>query len=888
MKINFNIEKTNFLAALNNKKQKKYHKTIGQDNVFRSSFPFEQRMMLSTQQFMELQNYIQKPRESGGQKDAILENIEKERTQRKQSKVSGVDLRRLESITLPQKGLRELHSFENSDKKLTPDKYQKDAIDAFIRGESVIVTAPTGMGKTLIAQYGIEDTIKKGKRIIYLSPLKALGNEKFTKFSEQFGNYDKNGNFINSDNVGIMTGDVVINPNAQLLIMTTEVYRNMLSSKDEEARAQTFKDFDGVIYDEFHYLGDPDRGTIWEESVINTPKHMKQMMLSATASNAQEISGWISRLNPGKKVHLNAVMENERYVPLNEYVFGYKKDRGFAIEALFTKQISPKKLLSGLSDRQKQIALELETLYNKDFATILKQHNGRGLYIDAEEFALALMSEKGLEKEKARQIAYILSDNDLKVAKDIRLNYNSKNPPLAPLLKILNKQNKTPALIFIFSKKRCKEELDEVPQKLGTLLTPVESKKVLESVKEARENGIYLGSSFDEEYLPKLLMGYAIHHAGMLPAYKSLIEKLSREGLVKACFATETMLAGINMPFKTTVFTSADKFDGRSVVTITPATYKQGSGRAGRRGIDDVGNVIVCPKSEYDFSVFKDIILSKDTKIRSSLNLTYATLLQRPILNNLDDFIAKSFLSYQANEPVRTRGPQKALDNSYTSYHSSAVREVKQDAKRKLNYLEEKGYVQCQNGIYSLTEKGETAKNIYGINQILLTELISDPKYTQDLRPEELAALMTVFADVKDDRPKTTFDDDMIDTAQKLSPAIALAEDLAREQGARRIDSEIKMSTNLVPAVLNFAYMSDCNREECVTLWREIFDELKSQYLIMHEGDLLRVFNGTMDLLKTICEVSDNPELVKKAQMAINCLKKPPLTDILEYELNIK
>ena len=147
---------------------------------------------------------------------------------------------------------------------------------------------------------------------------------------------------------------------------------------------------------------------------------------------------------------------------------------------------------------------------------------------------------------------------------------------------------------------------------------------------------------------------------------------------------------------------------------------------------------------------------------------------------------------------------------------------------------------------------------------------------------------MTVFADVKDDRPKTTFDSEMADVAQKLSPAIAMAENIAKEQAARKIDDEIKMSTNLVPAILNFAYMSSENREECIALWKDIFKELKSQYLIIHEGDLLRVFNGTIDLLKTVSEVTFNPELATKANLAINCLKKPPLTDILEYELNIK
>ena len=180
------------------------------------------------------------------------------------------------------------------------------------------------------------------------------------------------------------------------------------------------------------------------------------------------------------------------------------------------------------------------------------------------------------------------------------------------------------------------------------------------------------------------------------------------------------------------------------------------------------------------------------------------------------------------------------------------------------------------------------AKSVYGINQVLFCELISNPQYTKDLTPEELAALMVIFADVKDDKPRTTFKDNMEDLAIKLSPALDLAEEITKEQNRRKIDDPIKMSTNLVPAILKFAYMPDNDEQDCLNLWKEIFEDLKSQYIIMHEGDLLRVFNSTIDLLKTINEVSDNPELARKAALAVKSLKKPPLTDILKYELNIK
>lgn len=759
-----------------------------------------------------------------------------------------------------------MHSFEDSDKKYILDKYQKEAIDAFVSGKNTIVTAPTGTGKTLIAEYGIEDALKKGERIIYLSPLKALSNEKFIKFSELFGKYDSEGRFLDSDNVGIITGDVTINPNARLLVMTTEIYRNMVNMSDPEETAEIFRDFSGVIYDEFHYLKDPDRGTVWEESVMQTPKHMRQMMLSATASNASEISKWLDKVSPNNGTKLVDVPEDERYVPLKEYVFGYRPNHGYTIEPLYSRKIDLNYLQDLKGDRVKETIGELERLYEgQNYIDILKQYSDEKGIIDADEFSNALTSQKGVKHEKAQQIAYVLSNPEKRQRRDVKLNYAPKNPPIPPLVKLLNDKDKTPALFFLFSKKKCKKALDETSSKLGTLLTPEQSKRVLDIVQEANQKDIYLGDDFESEYLPKLLMGYAVHHAGMLPAYKSLVEKLSREGLVKACFATETLLAGINMPFKTTVITSIEKFDGRKMIEIPPTTYKQGSGRAGRRGIDDLGNVIVCPRSDRELSKFKTVIESDDTKISSSFNLSYATLVQDTTLNNLDEFLKDSFFAYQAG----------------------STQKIKKEARRKVSYLKDKGYMYYENGKNYLTKKGEMAKTVYGINQILFCELLSNPQYTQDLTPEELAALMVMFADVKDDKPRDTFEDDLADVAQKLSPAIDLAKQIRKEQSEKKIDEEIKMSTNLVPAILSFAYTPNDNDEICLQQWQEIFSDLKSKYIIMHEGDLMRVFNGTIDLLRTVAEVTDDPTLERKANEAIKCLKKPPITDILKYELDV-
>ena len=786
--------------------------------------------------------------------------------QLKRNPARALDMEKIQSIILPPMQMSKLRSFEDSDKKFILDKYQKEAVDAFISGKNTVVTAPTGTGKTLIAEYGIEDALKKGERIIYLSPLKALSNEKFVKFSELFGKYDKDGNYISSENVGIITGDVAINPDAQLLVMTTEIYRNMVNADDEETTAEIFKDFSGVIYDEFHYLKDPDRGTVWEESVMQTPKHMRQMMLSATASNAKDIASWLRLVSPNNQTHLVDVPENERYVPLKEYAFGFDSKYGYTIKPLYKRKIDLEYLKTLNTDRAIETIEELEALFDgKDFLEVLEPFADENGIIDADEFSEMLISQKGVKKEKAQQIAYVLSNPNKAQRTDIKLNFAPKNPPLVHLVKVLHDKDKTPALFFIFSKKKCKKELDEVSQKLGTLLTPEESKRVLDIINDAREKDIYLGDDFEEEYMPKLLMGYAVHHAGMLPAYKSLVEKMSREGLIKACFATETLLAGINMPFRTTVFSSLEKFDGRKMIEIPPTTYKQGAGRAGRRGIDDLGNVIICPTSDRELKTFRTIMESTDTKIDSAFNLSYATLIQTSALEDLDSF----------------------LENSFYTYQSGSTQKIKKEARRKLNYLKDKDYLYWEDGKFHRTRKGDIKKNVYGINQVLFCELLDDPKYYQDLTPQELAALMVMFADVKDDKPRSTFEDDMADVAQKLSPAIDLAKQISKEQAEKKINEEIKMSTNLTGAILKFADTEQDDKEQCLNTWNEIFTELKSKYIIMHEGDLLRVFNSAIDLLRTVTEVSDDPILVQKASLAIDYLKKPPVTDILKYELDI-
>ncbi len=759
--------------------------------------------------------------------------------------------------------------FELGDKYFKLDKYQKQAINAFINGKTTVVTAPTGTGKTLIAEYGIKDTLEKGKKIIYLSPLKALSNEKFTKFSELFGNYDSKYEYMNNQNVGIITGDISIHPDAQLLVMTTEIYRNMLINDTEENIAEKLKDFDAVIYDEFHYMADPDRGKVWEESVMNTPKHMKQMMLSATASNAKEVSDWIAKLNPAKEVELVNVPETERHVPLKEFVFGFDFSSGPKLQQLTSHKIILSDLNGSLSDRQKLALEDISNLvgeqhpveYIKGLQDIIEDGE-----IDADEFAQKLQ-EKGVNSDKATQLALILSDKRKATFKDCsKLVYPEKGPKINSLIRILDKENKTPALFFVFSKKRCQEYIENASRRVGTLLTPEQSKEVLDRVNEAKEKGIYLGKDFDDKCLDGLMKGYAIHHAGMLPAYKSLVEGLAREGLVKVCFATETLIAGINMPFKTVVLTSLEKSNGVSNIILPNSTFKQGIGRSGRRGIDEIGNVIMMPKGNADLNNFTTLLKSTDTSIKSQFNSTYSSLLAPNMMKNMEKTLTKTFAYFQKN------GKNNILEESV----------------KKRDYLLKKGYiVKNESKSYEPTEKGLIARKIFGINEIVMTELLTDTKYTDKMTPAELAALITIFADVKDNNPKTTFPAEFDDFAKKATKAIDMAKGIKAEQYANKIYDRLPMSTNLATGILRFAE-TDIDTENPKKLWMDTIDDLRNKHLITYEGDLLRVINGTIDLLRNLAEVTESEDLRIKAEQAIELLKKPPVTDILKYELDIQ
>nr|BAH19480.1 AT1G70070 [Arabidopsis thaliana] len=428
------------------------------------------------------------------------------------------------------------------------DKFQRLAIEAFLRGSSVVVSAPTSSGKTLIAEAAAVSTVAKGRRLFYTTPLKALSNQKFREFRETFGD----------DNVGLLTGDSAINKDAQIVIMTTEILRNMLYQSVGMASSGTgLFHVDAIVLDEVHYLSDISRGTVWEEIVIYCPKEVQLICLSATVANPDELAGWIGEIH-GKT---ELVTSTRRPVPLTWY---------------FSTKHS---LLPLLDEKGINVNRKLSLNY---------------LQLSASE-ARFRDDDDGYRKRRSKKRGGNTSYNNLVNVTDYPLSKNEINkirrsqvPQISDTLWHLQGKNMLPAIWFIFNRRGCDAAVQYVEN--FQLLDDCEKSEVELALKKFR---VLYPDAVRESAEKGLLRGIAAHHAGCLPLWKSFIEELFQRGLVKVVFATETLAAGINMPARTAVISSLSKKAGNERIELGPNELYQMAGRAGRRGIDEKGYTVL-------------------------------------------------------------------------------------------------------------------------------------------------------------------------------------------------------------------------------------------------------------------------------------------------------
>uniref|UniRef100_V5H1W4 Putative cytoplasmic exosomal rna helicase ski2 dead-box superfamily n=1 Tax=Ixodes ricinus TaxID=34613 RepID=V5H1W4_IXORI len=460
------------------------------------------------------------------------------------------------------------------------DPFQKEAILCLENNQSVLVSAHTSAGKTVVAEYAISLGFREKQRVIYTTPIKALSNQKFREFTDDF------------KDVGLMTGDVTINPSASCLIMTTEILRSMLYKGSEIMREVGW-----VVFDEIHYMRDKERGVVWEETIILLPDNVRYVFLSATIPNAKQFAEWVCHLH---KQPCHVVYTEYRPVPLQHYIF---------------------------------------------------PAGGSGLYL--------VVDEGGNFKEEKFNEAMTVLQNAGDAAKGDSAMKGRKGgfkgeSNCYKIVKMIMERDYAPVIVFSFSKKECEAYATQMARL--DLTTHHEKQLVDEVFRNAMDSLSEEDQKLPqvEQVLPLLKRGIAVHHSGLLPILKETIEILFAEGLIKALFATETFAMGLNMPARTVLFTNARKFDGKDFRWVTSGEYIQMSGRAGRRGLDDRGIVILMIDEKMSPAAGKDIVKGLPDPINSAFHLTYNMVLNLMRVEevNPEYILERSFFQFQNNSSI--------------------------------------------------------------------------------------------------------------------------------------------------------------------------------------------------------------------------------------------
>lgn len=483
------------------------------------------------------------------------------------------------------------------------DEFQRLACEAVAGGRGVLVAAPTGAGKTLVGEFAIHRALAEGRKAFYTTPIKALSNQKFTDFCEQFGR----------DRVGLLTGDSSVNGDADVVVMTTEVLRNMIY-----AGSATIDSLGYVIMDEVHYLADRSRGAVWEEVIIHLPQHIKIVSLSATISNAEEFGAWLQTV----RGETDIIVTENRPVPLLQHLM-----IGDQVHDLFR---------GGPQDRPR---------LNPDLMNAI--HHAKYQNDDSSSFS------GGRSRHQPRK------------GRGGRRGYHAqraaraRGPKSGPVQMItgLEREDLLPAIFFIFSRAGCERAVQECNNANLRLTTSEESQEIRRVV-TARCSDLPasdLRALSYEDWVSALCRGLAAHHAGMLPTFKDVVEDLFEMGLVKVVFATETLALGVNMPARSVVLDKLVKFNGESHVDITPGEYTQLTGRAGRRGLDTVGHAVVAHRDGLNPQRVGGLASARTYPLRSSFTPTYnmaVNLLDSMGYRAARTVLEKSFAQYQSDRSL--------------------------------------------------------------------------------------------------------------------------------------------------------------------------------------------------------------------------------------------
>lgn len=662
------------------------------------------------------------------------------------------------------------------------DPFQLEAIGYLDEGHSVLVSAPTGSGKTVIAEYAVHQALARGERVFYTTPLKALSNQKFRDLSGRLG----------ESRVGLLTGDVSINREADVVVMTTEVFRNMLYGTTLGAVETNLKGVRFVVLDEVHYMNDAQRGTVWEESIIYCPAPVQLVALSATVANADQMAAWMT------KVHgpTDLVSTEFRPVPLRFHFW-----------------------------------------------------DGRHL--------TALLRKPRAEDHRARI--------DLQTRRRLGRREMLAEPDL--LVDELAEQGMLPAIYFVFSRKGC----DAAMLTCGHLqLLSEEEQDRVETFIE-RYTADY-PSVADHPHLPYLFRGLAVHHAGMLPTWKVLVERLFQANLVKVVFATETLAAGINMPARTTVLASISKRTDEGNRILTASEFLQMSGRAGRRGMDRVGHVVVVASPFQTLADAQRLATAPADPLGSHFTPTYGmvlNLLQRHTLEEARYLITRSFgefLDELRLSRLHRRKRRKAEEKLRKQEENPDSDFATGNWRRFLglrDVLEHYSYLEADHP----THHGVTAAAFRAEHELLVAEAMFSGA-VDGLSPSGLAAVATALIG-EELRPSAFVKvQPMGRTMQAIQQLVKLAREIRIVQNRHRVDQNTRVHMDCSGLTQLWAEEAD---------WEEVMSLTN-----LDEGDVVRVLRRTVDLLEQIYHAPMLDENIRfLARDAIQAMDREPVREVL-------
>ncbi|MGC1238999.1 MAG: DEAD/DEAH box helicase [Acidimicrobiales bacterium] len=540
------------------------------------------------------------------------------------------------------------------------DRFQLDAIEAVDKRVNVLVSAPTGAGKTLVANYAIGRELEREQRTFYTTPLKALSNQKYHELCELYG----------TERVGLLTGDTSINRTAPVVVMTTEVLRNMLLTESDQLVSLGL-----VVLDEVHYLQDPFRGGVWEEVLILTPAPVRFVALSATIGNADFLGAWLSEVRGPTTV----VIERTRPIVLHNHLAVMKRGQPTA---------------------------EIHDLLD-----------GQRLSNEARRIDNLMKSSRKFRPGPKWQ-----------GAKSTAPPPPFRAPRRSELMQALEREDLLPVIVFIFSRAACDDAVHQL-RRDGLLFTKPEERREIESIAEARLTEFSAEDLQALEYadfVDALRRGIAMHHAGMVPAFREIVETCFERNLLAVVFATETLALGVNMPARSVALERFTKYSDNGRQFLTSAEFAQMTGRAGRRGLDDEGHAIVCFASDLALHDVGRVALAPPADLHSSFRPTYNFTAN--LINHFDydmalDVVQRSFAQFENDR--RPAGRKRPLTDQMIARH---------------HVLEELGYAKG----WTLSADGQLLRSIYHECDLLIAESISAGVF-EDLEPAELAGLLSCF-----------------------------------------------------------------------------------------------------------------------------------------------